>query len=125
MAHRHCFSCSSRLIQQRGIGYFQTGEVSDHRLVIGQCFESSLCNFRLIRGISRVPARVFQNVPANCRRRDGSVIAESDIRPSYLVELSDLPQPIQNLGLGRARRKIERLAKPNFIGYRSVDELVE
>jgi len=52
--------------------------IYDHLLEVQQRFESPLRDFRLVRRVSGVPARVFENVSLNDRRRDAVVVASPD-----------------------------------------------
>ncbi len=87
MGHRHGFGCCRSFIQQGRIGDFHAGQVDDHLLVIQQCLQAALADFRLIGGIGRVPAWIFQNIPQDDRWRDGAVIAHADHGGEHLVPL--------------------------------------
>ena len=68
LGHRHCFGGGGRFIQQRGGGNIHTGQIQRHLLEVQQRFQTALGDFRLIRGVSGVPARVFQHVAQDNRR---------------------------------------------------------
>ena len=78
VAHGHGLGGGGGLIQQRGIGDVQPGQVADHRLEIQQRLQAALGDFRLIRRVLRVPAGIFQDVALNHRRGDAIVIAHAD-----------------------------------------------
>lgn len=62
LCHRHRFSGGGRFIQQRGGSHVQPRQVQRHLLEVEQRFQTPLRDFRLIRGISGVPAWIFQHV---------------------------------------------------------------
>ena len=66
--HRHCFGGSGRFIQQRSGGDVHPGQIQCHLLEVQQRFQTALGDFRLVRGVSGVPARVFQHVAQDNRR---------------------------------------------------------
>src|SRR3989442_4686169 len=64
--------CSSDLfVEQRGIGDIERREVDDHLLEIDERFHAALRNLRLIRRVSRVPARILEDIPLDHRRNNG------------------------------------------------------
>ena len=105
-AHRHCLCCRSGLIQKRGIGNRQAGQLTDQGLKIEQCLQASLSNFGLIRGVSRVPGGVFQHLPLDQRGRDRAVVAQADQRPRHAVETGKLTQFRERLGFSNSVRKL-------------------
>ena len=80
LRHRHRLGGSGRLVEQRGIGKLQAGEVLDHMLEVEQRLEAALADLGLIRRVGRVPARIFQHVAQDHRWRVGAVVAHSDHR---------------------------------------------
>ena len=60
--HRHGFRRCGRFIQQRGGCQFQTGQIDSHLLEIQQRFQTALGDFRLIRRVRGIPARIFQQI---------------------------------------------------------------
>ncbi len=68
LRHRHRFRGGGGFIQQRGRGDIHTGQIQRHLLEVQQRFQTALGDFWLIRGISGVPARVFQHVTQDHRR---------------------------------------------------------
>ena len=92
-------------IKQRGIGDGQAGQLAHHGLEVHQRFQPPLGDFRLIGGIGRVPAGVFQHVPQDHRRGQRAVITKSDQRLHPLVLLGQPAQLGDRLSLGRRRRQ--------------------
>ena len=82
---RHRFRRSRSLVEQRGIGDRQPGQVGDHGLEIHQGFQPALADLRLVRGVGGVPGRVFQNVALDHRGQNRAVIALPDQRGEHLV----------------------------------------
>src|SRR3546814_4879060 len=48
LAERHGFGGGGRLVEQRGIGDVEAGQVADHRLKVQERFEAALADLRLI-----------------------------------------------------------------------------
>ena len=89
LSHRHRFGCRGRFIQQRGGSDIHAGQVQRHLLEVQQRFQAALGHFRLIRGVSGVPARVFQHVTQDHRRQLHVGIAHANVRLIALVQASD------------------------------------
>ena len=66
------------LVEQRGVGDRQAGEVRDHRLEVEQRLEAALRDLGLVGRVLRVPARVLEDVALDHRRRDAAVVAHAD-----------------------------------------------
>ena len=77
--HRHRFGGGGRLVQQRRARHGETGQIDTHLLEVQQRFQTPLRDFRLIRRVGGVPARIFQHVAQNHVRHAGRVIAQTDI----------------------------------------------
>ena len=77
--HRHRFSGSSCLVQQRRACHGETGQIDTHLLEVQQRFQTTLRDFCLIRRVGGVPARIFQYVAQNHVRHAGRIIAQADI----------------------------------------------
>src|SRR4029077_4665108 len=84
---RHCFSSGRGFVQHGSVCDVEGSQIYDHLLEVQQRFEASLRDFRLVRRVSGVPARVFENVSLNDRRRDAVVVASSDKRARDFVLL--------------------------------------
>ncbi len=74
-AHGDGFCCCGAFIQQGGVRYRQPCQGRDHGLEIHEHFQPSLGDFRLIRGVGRVPAGVLQYIAEDDGGSDGAVIA--------------------------------------------------
>jgi hypothetical protein len=94
MAERHRFRRCRAFIEQRRVRDVERGQIGDHRLEVQERFEPALRNLRLVRRVSRIPARILQNVPLDNRRRDRVGIAgankgtRDDVFPCELPQLS-------------------------------------
>ena len=64
-------------------------------LEIQQRLQTTLGDLRLIRRVSGIPARVFQDVAQNYGRRDGAVVAHTDKAGPELVLFRVAPQARQ------------------------------
>ena len=92
-----------RLVEQRGAGHRESGEVAHDRLEVEERLEPALGDLRLVGRVSGVPGRVLEHVAQNDRRRHGAVVAEADHRGQHLVAPGELAQLIEHLVLGTAR----------------------
>nr|GEZ22423.1 hypothetical protein [Tanacetum cinerariifolium] len=84
-AEGHRFSGGSGFVKQRGIGDRQAGEVADQRLEIQQRLKSALGDLWLIRRVSGVPRRIFQQVAQDRCRRVGVVVTLANVGFEQLV----------------------------------------
>ena len=55
LGHGHGLGGGGRLIQERGVGKFKAGQITDRLLKVQKDFQPSLADFRLVGRISRVP----------------------------------------------------------------------
>ena len=113
LRQRHRFRRSGGLVEQRGVGDIEPGEVADHGLEIEQGFQPALADLRLIRRIGRVPGRVLQDVALDHRRQDGSRIALADQRGEHLVLRRQLAHMRQRFGFAQGGAEIERRLLPD------------
>ena len=88
---RHRLRTSGRFVQHRSVCDVEGSQICDHLLEVQQRFEATLCDFRLVRRISGVPARIFKNVSLNDGRRDAVVVASPDERARDFVLLCNRP----------------------------------
>ncbi len=102
-AERHRLRRRGRLVQQRGVGDVEAGEVADQGLEVEQRLQPPLRDLRLVRRVGGVPGRVLQDVALDHPGQDRAVIALPDQRGQHAVAAGDLAQPGQHLGLGHAR----------------------
>ncbi len=107
LAERHRFRRCGGFVQQRGVGNRQAGQVADQGLEIEQRLQTALGNFRLIRGISGVPGRVFQQVAQDWRRCMGVVVTLADVGFEQLVLAGDGFDGRQRIGFALSGRQIE------------------
>ena len=105
---RHRLRGRGRLVQQRRPGHGQRRQAGDHRLEVQQGLQPALGDFRLVRRVGGVPARVLQHVPADDRRGDGAVVAEPDHGGQHLVAPGEAAQFGERGRLGQGRGQAER-----------------
>ena len=96
------------LIQQRGIGDRQAGELADQGLEIEQRLQAPLGDLGLIGGVGRIPGRVLEHMALQQRRRHGAVVAEPDQAATHLIGTGDLLKFSEGLGLTAALRQARR-----------------
>ena len=89
---RHRLGGGSGLIEHRGIGDVQAGEIGDHGLEVQQCLQPALADLRLVRRIGGVPGGVLHDVAQQHRRGQGVVVALTDHRHRHGVGIGQLPQ---------------------------------
>ena len=94
---RHRLRRAGRFVQHRCVRDLELCQVDDHLLEIEQRFETALRDLSLIRRISGVPARIFQNVPLNHGRRDAIGVTRADktlLDPVFLRDRAELSQRV-------------------------------
>ncbi len=122
--HRHALGGCRRLVEQRGVGDIQAGEVRDHRLEIEKDFEPALGDLGLIRGVGGVPGGIFEHVPLDHGGRDGVVISETDQRGDNLILRRQLGEPIDHLRLTHWLRHLESRVEDG-LWHRLGDQVVQ
>ena len=113
LGQRHRFGRGGRLVEQRGVGDVEPGEIADHGLEVEQRLQPALADLRLIRRIGRVPGRVLQDVALDHRRQDRAGIALADQRGEHLVLRGELAHMRQRLGFAQRAAEIERRLLPD------------
>jgi hypothetical protein len=78
--HGHGFGGGGGLVEQRGVGELQAGEVDHHLLVVEQGFQAALGDLGLVGRVGRIPAGVLQHVALDHRRHERAVVALADHR---------------------------------------------
>ena len=112
---RHRLGGGGALVEQRGVGGRQAGEVADHGLEVEQRLEPALRDLGLVRRVGGVPARVLEHVAPDHRRGDRAVVAEPDhrlggpVRGGELAQLAGHRRPRRPRAAAPARRR-ERIA---------------
>jgi hypothetical protein len=85
LGHRHRLGGGGRLIQQRGVGELEPGQLGGHLLKDQQRFEPALADLGLIGRVGGVPTRIFHDVAEDHGRRDRAVVAHADHRGQHAV----------------------------------------
>ncbi len=116
----HRFSGGGGFIQQRSGSQIQAGQIEGHGLEVQQRFQAALRHFRLIRGISGVPTRIFQHVAQDHRRRQHGAVAHADIGFVALILRGDRLQLSQRLVFGR---RVADRRRPRQLNVRRHDLL--
>jgi len=122
MKHVHRFRRRGGLVEQRGVGHFEAGEVDHHLLEVEQRLEPALGNLRLVRRIGGVPTGVLEHISEDDGRRDAAGVAHPDEGLENLVPAGNLPELLEQRGLAQRGREVERTAKANRGGNRRLDK---
>ena len=125
VAHVHGLGRRRGLVEQRGIGAGEAGEVHHHGLEVEQRLQPPLRNLRLIGRVGGVPARILQDVALDDRRRQRVVVAESDHGARDPVAPGELRQRRQHVAFGPAFREAVGDRGADRGRHRRIDEGVE
>ena len=125
VAHVHGLGRRRGLVEQRGVGAGEAGEVHHHGLEVEQRFEPALRDFRLIGCIRGVPAWILQDVALDDGRRDRIVVAEADHGARDAVAPGKLCQFRQRVPLCAAFRKVLRNPGTDRFRHSGIHERVE
>ena len=125
LAEGHGLGRGGGLVEQRGVGDLQAGEVGDHGLEVQQRLQATLRDLRLVRGVGGVPGRVLEHVAQDDRGREGVVVARADERAQHPVLARDRAQHRQRLGFAAAFGQGQRGRRQDGGGDDLVDQLVE
>ncbi len=97
VAEMHRLGRGGALVEQRGVGDRQPGQVGYHGLEVEQRLEAPLRDLRLVGGVLGVPARVLQDVALDHPRRDAAVVAHAEEGTEDLVPAGDAAQGAEQL----------------------------
>jgi hypothetical protein len=125
VAQRHRLGGGGGLVEQRGVGDVEAGEVGDHGLEVEQRLEPALGDLGLVGRVRGVPGRVLHHLAADHRRRDGVGVAEADHGDEQAVAARQLPQLGLHLGLGAGLGQVQRLERLDGVGDGVADQLLE
>ena len=82
-------------------------------------------DFRLVRGVSRIPAGIFENVSLDDRRRNAAVVAGADERTDDFVFVCNGPQLRERFGFRFRLRQVQLPIKPDIFRNSSVDQRIK
>ena len=122
---RHPLGRRAGLVQHRGAGDRQRGQVLDHGLEIEQRLEPALRDLRLVGRVRGVPGRVLEQVAPDDRGRDRPVVAEADHRGGDRVLAGQSAQLGQDLVLGERLREAQRPVGGQALGQCGAGQLVQ
>ncbi len=124
-ADRHRFGGRGPLVEQRGVGHRQTGQVGDHGLEVDERLEAALRDLGLVGRICGVPGRVLQHVALDHPRHDARVIAHAQAGAQHQVLARDRAQPLERFGLAHALADRDLAAHADRRGNGLIDQRVE
>ena len=126
-AEAHGLRSCGGFIQQRRVGDRQARELTDQGLKVEQGLQTSLSDFRLVRGVCGVPGRIFKNVALDQGRGCRAVVTQPDQGAAQRVGLAQPLELLQGLRLPTALR--QRLDRRRWIedvgGHDISDELLQ
>ena len=122
LAQDHGFRRGGGFVQEGGVGDLHPGKVAHHRLESEHRFESALGDLGLVRRVLGVPARVFENVALDNRRRDAIVVAHPEIGTADLVPDRHPTQALEGFRFAGGVRQVERSGEPNPGGDSRIDQ---
>ena len=125
VAHSHGFRGRGGLVEQRGVGEGQRGEVRHHGLEVQEGFQPALRDLRLIGCVLGVPARVLQDVALDDGRRDAVVVPHADEGAEDLVARGHLVQVVQQLVLTARLGQTQLAVEADPLRHGGGDELLE
>ena len=125
MRHGHRLRPGGRLVEQRGVGDIEPGEVAYQGLKIQQRLEPALADLGLVGGIGGVPGRVLENVALDRGRHGGAVIALADQRDEQRVLVRDLAHLFENAALGKRNTEVDTILLPDVGRQRLVDQRMQ
>ena len=97
--HVHRLGGRGGLVEQRGVGDRQPGQLGDHRLERQQRLQPALRDLRLVGRVLRVPAGVLQHVALHDARHHRAVVAEPEVRAKTAVARRHRAQMSRRPGL--------------------------
>ena len=122
VGERHRLGGSSGLVEHRGIGDRQPGEIADHRLEVDDRLHPTLGDFGLVGCVGRVPGGILEHVPQDHGGGAGGVIALANEALEHLVAAGNSPEFGQGGSLGYRPRQPHRLATGNARRHDLVDQ---
>ena len=120
----HGLGHRGRLVEQRGVGERQAGQVRDHGLEVEQRLQPALRDLRLVRRVGGVPAGVLQDVAQDDAGRHAAVVAHPQVGAEHLVAGSQGLQVVKRLLLAAGRGQAQ-LGAPDVPGHGGLGEGVE
>ena len=108
LAEGHRLGGGGGLVEQRGIGDVERGEVGDHRLIVEERLEPALADLGLVGGVGGVPGGVLEDVALDDRRGNRAVIARL-MRLVSTLFFAAVRRSRQRRLLGKRRAPVERL----------------
>ena len=125
VAHMERLGGGRGLVEQRGVGDVQAGELGHHRLEVQQHLHSPLRDLGLVGRVGGIPAGILQDVPLDHRRDDGAVVALANEGAEHLVLGRQLAQFCQRRLLAEGRRKIQGAPVADRLRHRGVHQSLQ
>ena len=118
---RHRFCGGGALVEHRGVGDLEPGQVGDHRLEVQQRLEAALADLRLVRGVGGVPGGVLKYVAAQHRWRQRVEVALPDHRHRDGVGVGHGAQFCERFLLAGGGQQLIEAGRDAVVGQRVED----
>ena len=123
--HAHGFRRGGGLVEERGVGHVERGQVADQGLEVEQRLQPALADLGLVGRVGGVPGRVLEDVALNRRRHRRAVVALADQRDEQPVLVGGGAQLLQRAPLGQRGAEIDVLRLPDVGRQSLVDQRVQ
>ncbi len=124
VAHHHGLGGGGALVEHRGVGDLEAGEIADHRLEIEQRLEPALRDLGLVGRVGGIPAGILEDVALDDSGHVRVGIAHADQATKNLVLRGNRAQLRQRGALAGGGGQVERAA-PDVRRHRGVHQRVE
>ena len=123
--HGHPFRRGGALVEQGSVRHLHARQIHHHGLEIQERLEASLCDFRLVRRVGRVPPGVFKDVASNHAGHLGRVVAHPDVVPEHHVLGGQTVDVFEVFALGQRRADIQAFAEANRARHGAFNEVIQ
>ena len=124
VAHHHRLGGGGALVEHRGVGDLEAGQIGDERLEIQQRLEPALGDLGLIRRVGGVPRGIFEDVALDDGRRVGVEVAEADAAAEDLVLAGETAELGEGGAFPGGRGQVEG-PPADLRGHGGVDQCVD
>ncbi len=124
-AEMHSLGSGGAFVQHGSISHGQTGEASNHGLVVHEHLQTALGDFRLVGSVGSVPTRILVHIALNHSGHVGTVVALADKAVHGLVGGKHLAQGIQSLLLCHGSGQVERGLQADICRHDGIGHFIQ